>query len=332
MKIFETVAVILMVSVMIGCGDALTPEPQGYTISGAIDGVGDGEAQLMHLNLNDNETVIVDTAVVSDGAFRFEGRVDHPYFYTVKINDSISSYFFLENSDISLSGTADSIHVSGSSEDSLLSSYVFSDIFEKEVGLDIVLNHPETHVAAFTAFYLLQIHDFTSDTLEMIMKGFSPEVQRSEYYAQLDTLYQTISRVAVGNVAPDFTIPDMEGEAVTLSDKRGGYVLVDFWASWCAPCRKANPGLVRVYDEFRGEGFEVVGVSVDKNRKSWLKAIDDDGLEWINLSNCAGWDNESKSYGVKSIPQNFLLDPDGKIIGKNLSEEQLTEALAEVYH
>lgn len=306
-------------------------ENKGYTIKGDIEHVGNGQAILMHLNLTDNETVYVDTTAVTNGQFEFTGQLDHPYFYTVKINDTIAKYFFLENSDITLTGTADSIIVSGSSEDSLLSSYVFADIFEKDIAMDIILNHSDTHVAAFAAFYQLQISTFPSDTLDMIMNIFSPEVKQSEYYAQLDSLYQTLKTVAIGNIAPNIAIPDTEGNLISLHDHRGDYILLEFWASWCAPCRQEIPGLLSIYHRYQDRGFKVIAISVDKDRQGWLNAIDKDELDWINLSNCAGWDAQSKSYGIKSIPQNFLLDPTGKIIGRNMKKDALEEMLKEVY-
>lgn len=330
MKKLYGLIILSALAILSGCISTKEETPS-YSINADIEGIENGEAKLMYLNLTNNESVIVDSTEVTNGQFVFRGQVDHPYFYTIKINDSIGAYFFLENSEIALSGSKDSIIVSGSAEDSLLSSYVFSDIFRKDVGLEIMLNHNDTHVAAFTAFYQFQTNPYSVDTLEMIMNGFSPEVKQSEYYAQLDSLYQTMKNVAIGRTAPDFSIPNTKGQSIQLSDYRGDYILLDFWASWCAPCRKEMPDLLSIYHQYRDKGFKVIAISVDKDRKRWMKAITDDQLDWINLSNCAGWDNKSKSYGIKSIPQNFLIDPDGVIIGKNLSKETLRSELEAVY-
>ena len=111
---------------------------------------------------------------------------------------------------------------------------------------------------------------------------------------------------------------------------RGKYVLIDFWASWCAPCRASNPELVKVFETFQNRNFTILGVSVDKDKKRWLDAIDKDRLPWINVSNLKGWDEVSNLYGVKAVPQNFLIDPEGIIIDKNIEVEEIMDKLDKV--
>lgn len=131
-----------------------------------------------------------------------------------------------------------------------------------------------------------------------------------------------------GQVAPDFVQNDPDGNPVSLKDYRGKYVLVDFWASWCGPCRQENPNLVRAYNSYKQKNFTVLGISLDRDKPKWLKAISDDQLTWQHVSDLKFWENEvAKLYQVSSIPQNFLLDPEGKIIGKNLRGEALGEFL-----
>jgi peroxiredoxin len=136
-----------------------------------------------------------------------------------------------------------------------------------------------------------------------------------------------LRKVAISRPAPGFSIPDTAGKLVDLYDFKGTYVLIDFWASWCAPCRAANPELVEVYGQFSDRGFTIVGISVDESEERWKKAIETDQLPWTNLSNLRGWDSVSETYGVKAIPQNFLLDPDGIIIDKNIETGRLIEKL-----
>ncbi|MDD2386365.1 MAG: TlpA disulfide reductase family protein [Bacteroidales bacterium] len=140
--------------------------------------------------------------------------------------------------------------------------------------------------------------------------------------------------IEIGNIAPDIKLPTPKGDSVNLYSLRGQIVLIDFWASWCGPCRKENPAVVEAYNEHKnksftiGEKFTVFGVSLDKNKESWEKAIKDDGLSWTNVSDLLYWNCASaKDYNVKGIPANFLIDGKGVIIAKNLRGEKLENEL-----
>ncbi|MEM1215522.1 MAG: TlpA disulfide reductase family protein [Bacteroidota bacterium] len=135
----------------------------------------------------------------------------------------------------------------------------------------------------------------------------------------------------VGGEAPDFSQPSPAGEAISLSDLRGKVVLVDFWASWCGPCRRENPNVKRVYNEYKDQGFEILAVSLDRTKDRWTQAIAKDGLEWLHVSDLKGWKNEvAQLYSVTSIPHTILLDREGKIIARGLRGPQLEQKLAEV--
>lgn len=139
--------------------------------------------------------------------------------------------------------------------------------------------------------------------------------------------------VSIGRAAPLFSAPDTSGKSISLSDFRGKYVLLDFWASWCGPCREENPAVVKAYHKFKAKNFEVLSVSLDQTgkRDAWLKAIHDDGLTWQHVSDLKYWNNEvARLYSVRSIPQNFLIDPKGKIIAVNLRGDELNKKLAEL--
>ena len=130
----------------------------------------------------------------------------------------------------------------------------------------------------------------------------------------------------------EFTQNDTAGVPVKLSSLKGKYLLIDFWASWCGPCRAENPNLVKVYNKYRGKNFHILGVSLDRpgQKEKWMKAIYDDKLEWTQVSDLQFWNNEvAKQYGIRAIPQNLLLDPEGKIIAKNIRGEELENKVAE---
>ncbi|MNS30975.1 Thiol-disulfide oxidoreductase ResA [compost metagenome] len=140
----------------------------------------------------------------------------------------------------------------------------------------------------------------------------------------------TARATAVGAIAPEFTQTDSLGNSIKLSDFKGKYVLIDFWASWCGPCRAENPNVVKVYEKFKDKNFTILGISLDQKKGAWLKAINDDKLVWTQVSDLKSWENEvAKLYDIRSIPANLLLDKNGKIIAKNLRGEKLAEVLTQ---
>ncbi len=170
--------------------------------------------------------------------------------------------------------------------------------------------------------------------LEPLYNSLAQNIKDTEPGKQLRNSINELKVTAIGTAAPDFTQNDVNGTPVKLSSFRGKYVLLDFWASWCGPCRQENPNVVKAYNRFKGKNFTVVGVSLDKPdaKASWLNAIKSDGLNWTQVSDLQYWNNAAAGlYHVTSIPQNFLIDPKGKIVAKNLRGDDLENKLVELF-
>jgi peroxiredoxin len=169
--------------------------------------------------------------------------------------------------------------------------------------------------------------------LETLYNALAQPLKETETAKVFKKSLDVLKNTAVGVLAPDFTQNDTNGAPVTLSKFRGKYVLVDFWASWCGPCRQENPNVVRVYNKYKDKNFTIIGVSLDKSdaKQNWLDAIKYDGLNWTQVSDLKFWQNKAALlYDIKAIPANFLLDPTGKIIAKNLRGSDLENKLEEV--
>lgn len=202
-----------------------------------------------------------------------------------------------------------------------------------EVYLACAKNHPHSPVA----FYALETYARTNldpVRLQPLFDGLDNEVRQSAAGKAFQEKLVIAAKTSIGQDAMEFTQSDTLGNPVKLSAFRGKYLLLDFWASWCGPCRAENPNVVKAYAEYHTKGFEILGVSLDRPgaKDNWLKAIHDDNLAWTQVSDLQFWNNAvAKEYGVSSIPQNFLIDPTGKIIAKNLRGDELEKKLSELY-
>lgn len=194
----------------------------------------------------------------------------------------------------------------------------------------LVRQNPSSVVSAFVVTSVINPDDNfpLADSVANVLKKNQPD---SRYTKALVARLEPLRTTAVGVQAPEISLPTPDGKAVALSSLRGKYVLIDFWASWCGPCRQENPNVVKAYNKFKSKGFEIYSVSFDQDRGKWLKAIQNDKLTWTHVSDLKGWESAAgQTYGIKSIPQSYLLDPQGRIIAKNLRGEALEATLASV--
>lgn len=209
---------------------------------------------------------------------------------------------------------------------------------KKKMIADVYGNYIKQNPTSPIALFALQQYEGVNiknpNEATQLFSTLPADVQSSRDGQKFQQLIRMAKMAPIGHAAPDFIQNDTLGNPVALSSFRGNYVLLNFWASWCGPCRAENPGLVALYEKYHAKGFNVFGVSLDKpgQMQNWLDAIDKDKLPWQNVSDLQFWNNAAaKKYGIVSVPQNFLIDPTGKIVARDLKVEELGDKLASLY-
>lgn len=338
-----------------------------YKITGVVDGAANGDTVFIQNRVN-REFIKLDSAIIKDGKFIFEGKQDstvNRYITYTKGERKYFADFFLENGDISLSlGEKDSIvgtpsndiyqafktqmNALNSKMETVYTSMQAPTLTEEQKkvkseemnALDksmtgTIVQTIDKNIANPVGIYLLKAYNYyiEYDKLETILEKIPTKYQKNEDILHLKDLVKTAKATSVGQKFVDFSMLTPEGKPIKLSDYagKGKYVLVDFWASWCGPCRQEMPNLVKVYTQYKDKGFEIVGVSLDKDGVSWKNGIKRLNITWPQMSDLKYWECEgSKLYAIRSIPHTLLLDKNGKIIARGLHGEELQTKLAEL--
>lgn len=342
----------------------------GYVITGRFDGIDSGLALLYNPYIKKLDSASIWRGVFEFRGLADTPQL-FKLIIIKKGHKDFSLMFFAENRQMNISGNiddADNVVITGSAtqDDYKKFSIQFKSFEQEETRLDemndsleakgnkkdadsirkvmvsfqekeqafikgYAKKHPSSYISVQQVCYYFMNNPDVPE-LESIYNGLTPAVQHSYYGRKIKDVLEVAQKTTIGKIAPDFTQNDILGNPITLSSYRGRYVLIDFWASWCAPCRVDNPKIVEAYLKFHSKGLDILGVSMDDKKDKWKEAIKKDNLGWSQVSDLKGWNNNVRAlYGVEDIPMNFLIDTDGKIIGRALFGDDLMKKLDELF-
>jgi thiol-disulfide isomerase/thioredoxin len=340
MKLYIT-ALILLSQVLPGISQ------NKFTVKGKLEVA--NKYEYMYLENILSET-IVDTAQVADGKFEFSYETSQNQYF--KIYSDPNEYLLLipeagETIQLTFNpNTLNQPEISGSKHTALFYEQIKMsneldlklNAFQKQINeqrkeqvRNLIKNNPSS-LASLAFIDELDI-DEDPETFRILAEGLK-DYKNNVLVDELLEKVNSAEKLAFGKTAPEIDLPTPEGENIKLSELRGKYVLVDFWAAWCRPCRIENPNLVAAYEKYADKGFEIYSVSLDANKSDWVAAIEQDKISaWYHVSDLSYWESTAaQTYNIKAIPYNLLLDKEGRIIAKNLRAEKLTEKLSEIFN
>jgi peroxiredoxin len=305
-----------------------------FSLSGKTNGIENGTT--LYLDIKNNT---IDSTKIENNSFVFQTKLSNSPLQVIIRTKDFSQYRFLwaENKPMTFDATKTDFRnakVTGSETENL--SFSLSQKIDtlprnkiQKLEIEFVKNNPNSIVSAS----MLSLYSTTwgREKTQELFKQLSKENKNSKFGEEITKYIELNKEPKIGEQFADFETEDQNGNLKKLSDLKGKAVLLEFWASWCGPCRQENPNLVKTYEKFNPKGFEIFAVSLDEDKESWLRAIEKDSLKWEHVSDLKGQKNEaSLIYGINGIPDNFLIAENGEIIGRNLRGEKLNQKLKEI--